>query len=307
MRIGRIKTINMDLEEGKFYNILMGLKIDKLSKEIIDILIAKNIILKNNTNIEDSYKSYSKETQELFKQNSTELEKTIRFNNNEYEINDELIEEIYYSLQYIIESPSELEWEISEIEIELEGIIENDIKLKYLQDKHFTFLSEVKKEPEYLVYIGKKEFQGYRSWIDMMSDLLRHNDDLIISYLTNGFAFSLNNTLYEDWLRYYKVKYLTDICKMQIQNIQNPTLKESKHEQLDTSKKVMLIEEIRNITNWEDLSANKKGIILSYLLGRNKDNIKDVYLSIDKKQSENTDKFKSDSKYIKELVKKILG
>jgi hypothetical protein len=59
--------------------------------------------------------------------------------------------------------------------------------------------------------------------------------------------------------------------------------------------------------DWSSISATKKGEILSHLFGKNKDNIKKIYLELDKKSSKNSDKLLNDRKRADEIVKKLLG
>lgn len=301
----------MEIDERKFYNILKGQKIGVLSEEVIDILVKNKIIVKvaDNEQISNHYTTVDgKPLFEDYKnQNSTHFESMIFFNKVEYKINEELLKEIYFTLEYaIINIEGTDEWDENEIEIELAGIIENEEKLKYLQNKHFALISTVKREPEYLVFIGKKEFNGYSSWEEMIMDNISYDNEIIIDYLTNDFKIGKKN-IYVTWLNYYRIKSLSDYCLSKIEKIKQPLTKENNIPKLDTSKQVLLIEYIRNIGNWDDLSANKKGLILHYLLGKNKDNIKDIYLMYDKKSSNQTSKFVSDQKFIEELIKSILG
>lgn len=106
------------------------------------------------------------------------------------------------------------------------------------------------------------------------------------------------------WVKYYTIKAQIDFCKEQINKLKNTKQKSGL---VDTSLQVFLLEEIINIKDWSSISATKKGEILSHLLGKNKDNIKKIYLEFDKKSSENSEKFLNDRKQADEIIKKLLG
>jgi hypothetical protein len=76
---------------------------------------------------------------------------------------------------------------------------------------------------------------------------------------------------------------------------------------LDTSIQVLIFEELMKIKNWEQISATKKGQLLSLIISKNDGNIKKVYLEIEKKTSQNTKKFLTDREKAFELLKEILG
>lgn len=302
----------MDIENRKFYNILKGIKIDEINKETIEILLSKNIIIDTKTipgeqfdyNFKLSNYDYTSESEIS---STTHFEERILFENVEYVINQEIIEEIYFTIEFCVENLEGVnEWDKAEIEIELEGILQIEEKFKYLQDKHLKLINKIKREPEYLVYSGKKDFNGYYSWKEMASERIMNESELIINYLTNNFKMP-NYDLYKQWLKYYRIKFLTDFCKLEIENLNNNSNKENDKSKLDTSKQILMIERIRNINNWENISATKKGKIISVLIGKNKDNIKDLYLTMEKNLDEQTNKFKSDQDYIDKLIDSILG
>lgn len=76
---------------------------------------------------------------------------------------------------------------------------------------------------------------------------------------------------------------------------------------IDTSIQVQIFEELMKIKNWEQISATKKGQLLSLIISKNDGNIKKVYLEIEKKPSQNTKKFLQDREKAFELLKEILG
>lgn len=85
------------------------------------------------------------------------------------------------------------------------------------------------------------------------------------------------------------------------------SIKSESIKSLDTSLQVLLFEELMTINNWEQISSNKKGKILSLLLSKNDSNVKKVYLELEKNPSKNTIKFLEDRKKASEILKEILG
>ena len=106
------------------------------------------------------------------------------------------------------------------------------------------------------------------------------------------------------WIKYYTIRTQIDFCKEQINKLKNV---ENKPSSIDTSLQIFLLEEIINLKDWSSISATKKGEILTHLLGKNKDNIKKIYLELDKKSSENSEKLLNDRKKADEIIKRLLG
>lgn len=76
---------------------------------------------------------------------------------------------------------------------------------------------------------------------------------------------------------------------------------------LDTSLQVLLFEQIMKIENWDQVSSTKKGQLLSLLISKNDSNIKKVYLELEKKPTQNTNKILEDREKAFEIIKEILG
>ena len=76
---------------------------------------------------------------------------------------------------------------------------------------------------------------------------------------------------------------------------------------IDLSFQISLLEEITKLQDWSEISATKKGEIVSRLLGKNKDNIKKIYLELEKNKSAASNKILQDIDKASELIKKLLG
>jgi hypothetical protein len=127
----------------------------------------------------------------------------------------------------------------------------------------------------------------------------------------------LNDTVSHDLIYFFdlsQIKLVNDLStalstkrKRKGNSIEFISTKTESIKSLDTSIQVLLFEELMKIENWELISSNKKGQILSLLIGKNDSNIKKVYLELGKKKSQNTKKFLEDREKASEIIKEILG
>ncbi|MCL9804912.1 hypothetical protein NAT51_05235 [Flavobacterium amniphilum] len=280
-----------EIEDRKF--------VKKFKPEELELSNIENLVLKN-VFIEDESLTDNEKT------NSIEFDTLITLESKEYSINQDILKEIYISIRFFVEVVvTNLEFDLNKILTNLQGRIENDDKIKYLEKKHKDLYSQVKNESEYLVYAEIKEFNGFENWQELIFDCLSGESTFIQKYLTLDFEISdIPKDILSMWTKYYTIKSQIDFCKEEIN-----TLKDTKQKSnfVDTSLQIFLLEEIINMKDWSSISATKKGEILSYLLGKNKDNIKKIYLELDKKSSQNSDKLLNDRKKADEIIKKLLG
>ncbi|WP_395065198.1 hypothetical protein [Flavobacterium sp.] len=284
-----------DIENRKF---VKKFNIKDLELSNIDSLIFNNVYTENEP--------FQFEISSFTKTESTEFETNIYLNSKKYHLNETILKEIYVSIRFFIEIvTTDVEFDLNKILTNIEARIEKTDKIKYLQKKHRDLYSKVKNESEYLVYAEIKELNGYLNWEDLVFDYLSGESEFIKKYLTSDFEISdIPKHIFEMWKKYYLIKTQIDFCKEQINVLQSI---ENKPNFIDTSLQVFLLEEIINIKDWSSISATKKGNILCHLLGKNKDNIKKIYLELDKKSSENSEKLLNDRKKADEIIKKLLG
>lgn len=280
-----------DIENRKFAN---KFKLEELILSNIENLVLQNVFVEDEIFIDN------------VKTDSIEFDTMITLGAKEYHINPDILKEIYTSIRFFVEVvATDTQFDLNKILTNLEGRIENIEKIKYLEKKHKDLYSQVKNEPEYLIYAEIKEFNGYKNWEELIIDILNGESAFIQKYLTSDIEMSdVPKEILSLWVKYYTIKTQIDFCKEQINKLKNTKQKSSI---VDTSLQVFLLEEIINIKDWSSISATKKGEILSHLLVKNKDNIKKVYLELDKKSSENSEKFLNDRKRADEIIKKLLG
>jgi len=280
-----------DIENRKFVN---KFKLEELILSNIENLVLQNVFVEDEIFIDN------------VKTDSIEFDTMITLGAKEYHINQDILKEIYTSIRFFVEFvATDTQFDLNKILTNLEGRIENIEKIKYLEKKHKDLYSQVKNEPEYLIYAEIKEFNGYKNWEELIIDILNGESAFIQKYLTSDIEISdVPKEILSLWVKYYTIKTQIDFCKEQINKLKNTKQKSSI---VDTSLQVFLLEEIINIKDWSSISATKKGEILSHLLVKNKDNIKKVYLELDKKSSENSEKLLNDRKQADEIIKKLLG
>lgn len=288
------KKIIMDDEDIENKKFLKKFKLEELGLSNIENLVLQNVFIEDGILIEN------------VKTDSIEFDTMITLGAKDYHINQDILREIYTSIRFFVEVvATDTQFNLNKIVTNLEGRIESVEKIKYLEKKHKDLYSQVKNEPEYLVYAEIKEFNGFENWEELIIDCLNGESDFIQKYLTSDIEMSdVPKEILNVWVKYYTIKTQIDFCKEQISKLKN-----TKHKSgfVDTSLQIFLLEEIINIKNWSSISATKKGEILSHLLGKNKDNIKKIYLELDKKISENSEKLLNDRKQADEIIKKLLG
>ena len=286
--------MNFDYQEIEKRKFVKKFKLEELGLSNIKNLVLHNVFIEDEILIDN------------LKTDSIEFDTMITSGAKEYHINQDILKEIYTSIRFFVEVvATDTQFDLNRILTNLEGRIESVEKIKYLEKKHKDLYSQVKNEPEYLVYAEIKEFNGFENWEELVIESLNGEVAFIQKYLTSDIEMSdVPKEILSIWVKYYTIKAQIDFCKEQINKLKNTKQKSGF---VDTSLQIFVLEEIINIKDWSSISATKKGEILSHLLGKNKDNIKKIYLELDKKISENSEKLLSDRKQADEFIKKLLG
>jgi hypothetical protein len=222
-----------------------------------------------------------------------------------------LAEEVYILLNERIETEN-LYMENYELMTELNGCYDKEDKVSFLK----TTLKDLWKQDNlsglFLSYLDKQV------WKDNAIELFTELPNFLISYLKGELKEYSSSVLIEEdgidefiieWIYFSKIKNLIHFCENQILELEN--ISKLNVSNLDTSKQILLLEEILSDNNWSDYSASQKGRVVSQLIGKSYDNIKKFYAEIHKKPSEskkmNTNKFIKDKIEAKELYKKLIG
>ncbi|CAF4620485.1 unnamed protein product, partial [Rotaria socialis] len=165
-----------DIENRKFAN---KFKLEELILSNIENLVLHNVFIEDEIFIDN------------VKTDSIEFDTMITLGAKEYHINQDILKEIYTSIRFFVEVvATDTEFDLNKILTNLEGRIESVEKIKYLEKKHKDLYSQVKNEPEYLVYAEIKEFNGFENWEELIIESLNGEVDFIQKYLTSGIEMS---------------------------------------------------------------------------------------------------------------------
>jgi hypothetical protein len=173
---------------------------------------------------------------EFNREDSTRFEPILHINSKEYRISKAVQKEIYNSLKFLIEEINSLDpWDINIVEANLDAKLTIAEKIDYLKEKRKELYLGVQNEPEYYVYTGKREFNGFDNWEELIFDLLLHQEIVVVKYLTNDLDIpDIPKTIYDDWHKYYKTKELISICEKKIKELSEGN--EVKNEEIDFKK-----------------------------------------------------------------------
>lgn len=166
-------------------------------------------------------------------EDSTSFEPILYINSKEYRISKAVRKEIYNSLRFLIEEINSLDpWDRNIIEANLDARFTIVEKIEYLKEKRKELYLGIQNEPEYYVYTGKREFNGFDNWEDLIFDMLLYDQIIATKYLTNDLDIpDIPKNIYNDWHKYYKTKELIDICENKINDLSEG--KESGNEEIE--------------------------------------------------------------------------
>ncbi len=270
-------------------------------------------------------------------EDSTCFEPILHLKSVEYRISNNVLLEIYNTLRFLIEELNPIEyWEINVIEANIDASFTIEEKIEYLKNKRKELYLSIQHQPEYYVYLGQRDFNGFDNWKDYIFDILLHDEKTVLKYLTEEIDVrNLSDYIYLDWLKFYKTSEIINICEDKIKKLlEDKSLNNksnsnneadfdgNKHiEETESDVKVDLLFQlaifeqiISHKQDWADFSTDQKSEILNKLLGKSKDNIRKYYDQLGKKITDIKSKFyNKESKHSKDrdkaekLIKTILG
>lgn len=309
----------------RYYGILKNFNFNNINKDTFLTLINAGIFEEHELS-----KSYQSEKDyfgvETISEN-TEFNTWFIFKRKEYCLKDEIILEIISNQINSFKTT----WLFSNfedyIEEELHKEFTDEKKIELLQSIYYEQYAFVSNKVFYSEYQEIKKRKDPMEWFNYIQDELDCGEYkastslekyLFIANFLNG---KKNKYFFPEKIcLIWKECYFFDKVKESLENYKNKILKVEMEEdklnkdtskKLDTSKQILLLEEILSDNNWSDYSASKKGRVVAQLINKNSDNIKKFYAEIHKKPSEskkmNTEKFKEDKKDIKKLYEKLIG
>ncbi len=231
-------------------------------------------------------------------------------NRKEYHLKDEVLLEMIYVKNWILEAFNSVETITEEIEVLITSEFQLENKLKILEENFKKYFNEIGDKNYYSLFKNGTLTGGCETWEQyFISHIVDEPNYQIIAKFLNGENKFLDNEIENKWNDYFIVSKISDYCEKKknlLLNIKENTL-EKQINNIDLSFQISLLEEIINLKDWSEISATKKGEIVSNLLGKNKDNIKKTYLEFDKKNSAVSDKLLQDRSKASELIKRLLG
>lgn len=166
------------------------------------------------------------------------------------------------------------------------------------------YLKLMKGPEELIISFENPELYGYKNLKENIMCSLEDHEDEIDIFLFSGNVRGLH--IPDLWLKAETIKKEMLLCS-ELMNSNNVTNIMGKTKITDTSLQVLLFEQIMKIENWDQVSSTKKGQLLSLLISKNDSNIKKVYLELEKKPTQNTNKILEDREKAFEIIKEILG
>lgn len=288
-------------DEPKFANIILGTDFDKIDSQLIQTLVSKSIIIEHIPEKWESLKMTNSG-------NSTEFDTNLLFDTKSYEINEEILIEIYERMEVQVENIAHhYVKEKAEITITVNSFITLQEKVEYLKQKHRELYSSVNLEPEFLFFMGFNEFNGFLTWRELVIDSLRFHPELIKNYLTTSMTtIPVPEHILEMWLRYGRVEKLTDTCNQLLAVFTDKNQPEhsetDKQNSLDSAQKVLLFDRLMRYANWDELSHSKKAFALNKLTGSNTDNLRKFFSALER---QNTPKSENDNRIIDSIMNEL--
>lgn len=299
--------------KNKYFGLLSDFDFDKINKKTFSLLIEKGIFDEF-----DLSRTYSSEKDYFGIELSNDLwdfSNFFLFRKKEYHLKKQILDEMIARRKNFLESFYDYT-EIEEIEILIskELLVEN--KIRILDEKHSEYFDLIKNKPFYPLYINNANIQGYDTWQQYCIEgiIFDENFDFVVAYLKgneNYIPIDLKRT-WDDYFVFSKISNFCQEKKVDLLNIKTKVVAAEK--KIDLHLQVSLLERIMRIEDWENITPNKKGEIISQLLGGSATNIRKFYSELEKNNTDTSSIYHdTNSKYSKDIIeadqiiKRILG
>lgn len=291
----------------KYYGILRDFDFDKININSFKKLVESGIF--DEHELSDVYKN--DEENFVLDTDIREFFDFFIYNKKEYYLKKEIYAEMIYVKNWLLETFNNVSYFTEEIEVLLisEFLLEN--KLIILEENYKKYFNKIKDKQFYPLFKNETlNSDSYENWEEyFISDIVDNENYKSVANFLNGKSDFLNKEIANQWNEYFVISKISDFCEKKknlLLNIKDTSVEKNLNN-IHLSFQISLFEEILNIKDWSELSATKKGLIISQLLGKNKDNIKKIYLEFDKIKSDVSEKYLEDRNKASELIKKLLG
>ncbi|WP_299111732.1 hypothetical protein [uncultured Winogradskyella sp.] len=294
------------MNEIKFFGVLQNYSLDILNKEIIEILLDKNVISKSTFQTEVNKSSIKAEESKSF-------EYSIFYDKTSYFISKEFYKELYYLLQFCVEKhlSGGYTLEINSLEHSLKGCLNKDSKIKYLEKKYSEIYNEDQLGfPEYMA-----DDTNYYNWDTYFDVQIGNSNQFLIDYLTSKFQFiscltdpdeiqirdlDISNCLWEiilnneheelkeflhEWSNCFDKKCILEYIKREIDNLKLNSHSKNKLSALEIAYYAYYMKEARESFTVEQFPSDAAHKELGERFNTNWTNIKKNYIEISTKKN----------------------
>lgn len=306
--------------EYKFMGILSGIDFENLSfDEQLNILIENEIYTMSRNSKYIFKHQFCLEISDygtLFTVPNENLSScVIEYRGFKYYINNSILCEIFDYMNDQIRGDDFVDEFIDtpqqKICIHLSKLLNNNERFNFCVSKYNEYYSKIENTDELLYYENTDEGVN-QTWESYVVSSIYRNLQLIKQHLLSYHYYDFDFfPITKVWETLIESTEMMNFLKIQMHEYQSqPKLPKG----IDLSLQLAIIEKIMKIENWDDISATKKGKILTHLLGKNDDNIKNYYLELGKKPSDVKSKFfdkigkyQTDKLKAEKIINELLG
>lgn len=219
----------------KFISSFKGRNLNDNSTLFIDELIDKRIY----TN-ESNYNSYTEiELDQYYNLNNFIFGENFYYKKNIYSVNFEIFEEIFLTIDYIINQDRFYSFseDIDNLILGIKGCHNDNEKLDFLKSKHKSFWKIEENQSEFLLFMENESSNN--SWKELVLDYYI-DDNFLLYYLSAETHEPLRKsrfykTHFKQWIKFHRLKKLILFCKKNIEFIEG---KEKNKTSLNLSEKI---------------------------------------------------------------------
>lgn len=296
--------------ETKYYGILKNFDFENINKNNFKVMIASGVFeeFELSSNYENEADYFISENDKM------SFGYFFLHNRKQYEIKKDIISDIIYVQNWflIAFANSDVDSITNQIDVLVLSELNLESKLNLLESEYKKYFNKISDKEFYPLFHNNTYSNGYEKWEDYIYDEIIENEnfDIAVSFL-KGINNFLPTKLYNQWVEYFifsKISNHIEKTRDLILNINKNQMEDIKKDtkNIDLSFQISVLEQILNMDNWANLSANKKGEIIHLMIGKNAGNIKDVYLAYDKPKSETSPKYIKDREKAIESINRIL-
>lgn len=284
----------------------------KTNKKLIDYMIEKNIIYKSEQTFSFSGDGFDSTKDFIF---------PLYYNSTTYEINKDVLLDMYNILEDKIKTESVIYEELYDLVKKQEfGKVDVSEKIKALKNVYSEIMQKIDSIANYELYvkhIDKPTFDDEKTYLEQeidcwkcyIIDQLSYTKYNFITYLvSHDFPLlTLDDKVLNEWSLYRACKLIFEYIENRILKLEGRNQKKKANSDFDnTTQKIILFNSILNSKDWNELTPNMKGKILSPLLGLHKDTIIESIDFLDPHKVNATKKsIKNDFDTVESFLKKL--